>query len=172
VNILSSLPFSDAETVLDTPAGHLPLYSFQIALTVSLLLKDKSSRPFPAILDTGLNQPFALTEGHLERWLGLRVAQLPVWGHTVFEGQKIPVREAKIAIHSNVPGKTAIRGGKSYVLKNSETVIVFPPGPYPRLPILGLRSLVASNLRLVIDGQRKLVHLQQGGLLSWLGIKS
>lgn len=75
MSILASLPFSDAETVLDTPAGHMPLYAYQIAFTVSLLLKDKSSRPFPAILDTGLNQPFALTEAHLQQWLELRAVQ-------------------------------------------------------------------------------------------------
>lgn len=105
MNILRSLPFLNKESVVDTPTGHAALFAYQIAVTVSLILKSGRSRPFPAILDSGLNQAFALTETHLEQWLGLKASQMKTWGSASVMGQVVPLKEAKVAIHQNVRWK-------------------------------------------------------------------
>lgn len=170
MNILRSLPFFTVETHIASPAGMVKLLPYQIAVTVSLVVKGNATRPFPAVLDTGLNQSFALTESHLEQWLGFKAAQLRVWGSTVVMGQSVLLREAKVGIHPNVPGQAAIAAKEPFALSTREAILVFPAGPYPRLPLLGLRALVDSNLRLSVDGSRKLVQLRTAGFLSWLGI--
>ena len=70
MKILSALPFSDQESLVGSPIGPVKLFSFQIAVTVSLVLGKTVSRTFPAVIDTGLNQSFAITETHLQQWLG------------------------------------------------------------------------------------------------------
>jgi hypothetical protein len=44
-------------------------------------------------------------------------------------------------------------------------ISVFEESAAPRLPLIGLRTIVANKLRLLIDGDRRLVTLKTKGWL-------
>jgi len=67
-------------------------------------------------------------------------------------------------IDRNVPGWTALRGD-SYSLEMPQGISVFEEGDAPRLPLIGLRTIVANKLRLLIDGDRRQVTLKTKGWL-------
>ena len=55
--------------------------------------------------------------------------------------------------------------GDSYLLEMPQGISVFKDGEAPRLPLLGLRTIVANRLRLVIDGFQREVTLKTRGWL-------
>jgi hypothetical protein len=63
-----------------------------------------------------------------------------------------------------VPGRAALRGD-SYPLEMSQGISVFEERDAPRLPLIGLRTIVANRLMLVIDGDRRHVTLKTKGWL-------
>jgi hypothetical protein len=69
-----------------------------------------------------------------------------------------------VSIHRNAPGRLE-RTGRTYRLEMPQGVSVFPDGSAdaPCLPLLGLRTIIANKLRLVIDGTRRDVTLSRGG---------
>ena len=69
---------------------------------------------------------------------------------------------ADVRLHRNVPGRAALRGD-SYPLEMPQGISVFEEGDAPRLPLIGLRTIVANKLRLVIDGDRRQVTLKTKG---------
>ena len=65
----------------------------------------------------------------------------------------------------NEPGRTRPSGRPPIRLGMPEGIAVFPedlPNP-ARLPILGLRALVRSDLTLIMDGKRREVTLKTPG---------
>jgi hypothetical protein len=72
---------------------------------------------------------------------------------------------AAVRVHRNVPGRAALRGD-SYALKMPQGISVFDEGDAPRLPLIGLRTIVANKIQLVIDGDRRQVTLKTKGRLS------
>ena len=51
----------------------------------------------------------------------------------------------------------------SYPLEMPQGISVFPEGDAPRLPLIGLRTIVANRLTLVIDGDRRYATLKTKG---------
>jgi hypothetical protein len=61
-----------------------------------------------------------------------------------------------------VPGRAALRGD-SYPLKTPQAISVFEDADGPRLPLIGLRTIAANKLVLVIDGDRRQATLKTKG---------
>jgi hypothetical protein len=148
-----------------TPDGIAVVKPFQIVVMVSLSIGDTlepGGRRFPAILDTGLNHNFAIRREHLDRWTGLRP---PTRKPVTVQKQAIPLAAAHVWVYRNQPGTSEPSDLPPIRLRTPEGIAVFPedvPNP-ARLPILGLRALVRSDLKLIIDGKRREVTLKRPG---------
>jgi hypothetical protein len=66
---------------------------------------------------------------------------------------------AGVRVHRNVPGREWLRGD-SYPPEMPQGTSVFEDEEAPRLRLIGLRTIVANKLRLVIDGDRRHVTLK------------
>jgi hypothetical protein len=116
------------------------------------------SRQFPAILDTGLNHNFAIRREHLDRWTALR---LPARKSVTIRKQEIPLAATHVWVYRNQPRTNSPSDLAPVRLRTPEGIVVFPESALnpARLPILGLRALVRSDLKLTIDGKRREVTL-------------
>jgi hypothetical protein len=141
------------------------LKPFQIIVMISLSIGDvlePGGRRFPAILDTGLNHNFAILREHLDRWTALR---LPARKLVTIRKKEIPLAVAHVWVYRNEPGTNRPSDLLPIRLRTPEGIAIFPESePNPaRLPILGLRALVRSDLTLIIDGKRREVTLKTSG---------
>ena len=75
-----------------------------------------------------------------------RIGELEI-GH-----QRVVQYAADVRVHRNVPGREWLRGD-SYPLEVPQGISVFEVEEAPRRPLIGLRTIVANKLRLVIDGE-------------------
>ena len=85
-----------------------------------------------------------------------RIGELEI-GH-----QRVVQYAADVRLHRNVPGRAVLRGD-SYPLEMPQGISVFEEGDAPRLPLIGLRTIIANKLRLVIDGDRRHLTLKTKG---------
>ncbi len=132
----------------ETPTGAVLVRPYQIILRVSLEIDGVLSPGFPAILDTGHNLNFSISEEHLREWAGMQPRTI---GAAKVNNLEVSLRQANVAV-----GKT--------IFKLDEGIAVHERGP--RLPILGLRALVKNNVKLVVAGNR--AYLSKGWSLgSW-----
>lgn len=111
----------------------------------------------PAIIDTGCNRAFMIDKRHLELWAGVRAEYLPSDGKTRFhEGRPYRMYTADVHIHKS-SYKLPLSSHypmMPYHLKSTKSITVMEPTtdePDPRLPLLGLRALVANRLQLSVD---------------------
>jgi hypothetical protein len=165
VKLIDRQPLTEQSAEVWTPDGIAQVKPFQIVVTVSLSVGDSlepGSRRFPAIVDTGLNHNFAIRRVHLERW---STEQPPIHKLATIQERKIPLAAANVWLYRNRPGTTAAADLPPIRLRTPEGIIVYPEdvGNPARLPILGLRALVRSDLKLVIDGKRRAVTLKTSG---------
>ena len=138
---------------------------FQIIVMVSLTLGDvlePAGHRFPAILDTGLNHNFAIRREHVDRWTSLR---LPTRKRVTIRNQEIPLAVAHVWVYRNKRGTSTPSDVPPVRLRTPEGIAIFPENSpnQARLPILGLRALVRSDLTLIMDGKRREVTLKTPG---------
>jgi hypothetical protein len=69
VNIVESLPIREDKFQIDVSGvGPVDILPYQIAFMVNLLIVGKATKVFPAVLDTGFNRNFGISErGCIER---------------------------------------------------------------------------------------------------------
>src|SRR6186713_1272316 len=84
----------------------------------------------------------------------------------VIDGKKVPVREAGILLHRNIRGTNQIAHGSHELSTDGGVVVYAKSTTYPRLPILGLRALFSSNLRVLINTRKRHLTVDTGG---WFG---
>jgi hypothetical protein len=161
VKILSRLPFSDEPTTISFQ-DIVEVLPFQIVLWVSVETERGASRPFPAVLDTGHNSTFMISEQKLRDWAGIDYRQLPPLRGVKIARNLLPRCRANLLIHRNIPGKGIIAKRSPFLLSIPSGIIIQGPNEATRLPLLGMRGLVENNLRLVIDGRRREVSLRTG----------
>jgi hypothetical protein len=161
VKILDRLPFDTAVTTVDSSCGPLEIRPFQIVVWVRIGTSELFSRPFPTVLDTGMNHNLSIREAMLEPLTGIRPDQFEDGGHTKVLNEEIPLKFADVYLEPNIRGERVLSGKPSYRL-NTPRGIMLPRGRTPRIPLLGIRALVASGLRLVIDGRRKVISVDKG----------
>jgi hypothetical protein len=162
-HILRQLPFQDAATVLNVMGEQVVIRPYQIAVWVGLSLDStwpKNGSIFPAILDTGHNHNFSISERLLHQWAGLSLDQLPPLGTILVNKQEVPLLKSAVWIHRNKP-KSAELLPHPFALELPHGIAVYPEGtPAPRLPLIGLRGLVTNQLQLMVDGSRRVVSLR------------
>jgi hypothetical protein len=168
MKILDRLPFSERRSEVWTPDRLATVKPYQIIVTVSLAARelmepDPGLPRFPAILDTGNNHNFAISEPHLRSWA--RITPAESRHHIRVQGQRVPLINAGLWLFPNEPGQIAASGRSPTRLALPEGIAVYPedlPNP-ARLPVLGLRALVTNELKLIIDGKRSMVTLKTPG---------
>src|SRR4051794_36966572 len=156
MKIIDRLPFADRPHLVTVRGEAVDVYRNQIIVWIRI---DDVLRPLPAILDTGHGHNLVIGEGQLQRWSGAslkRIGELEI-GH-----QRVVQYAADVRVHRNVPGREALRGD-TYPLEMSQGISVFEKEEAPRLPLIGLRTIVANKLRLVIDGDRRHATLKMKG---------
>lgn len=168
MKILDRLPFSEGRSEVWTPDRLATVKPYQIIVTVSLAARERMEPDpgwprFPAILDTGNNHNFAITEPHLRSWA--RITPAESRHHIRVQGRQVPLINASLWLFPNKPGDLAASGRPPTRLAVPEGIAVYPeehPSP-ARLPILGLRALVNNHLTLIINGKRCVATLKTAG---------
>jgi hypothetical protein len=153
MRILDRLPYFDKPSLITFANGTAEIRAFQIIVWLRI---DRSI--FPAVLDTGHSHNFSIPERLLNNWAG--VDSLPKIGRVEVNRQPMWQFEATLWIHKNRRG-TREPTAAAFQLKTEQGITIVPDGAShaPRLPILGLRAISASKLRLVVDGKRRFVAL-------------
>jgi hypothetical protein len=148
-------PIPEAAIWVATPDGRAQILPYQIVVTVSIAANKAMQLPsvaprFPAVLDTGNNHNFAMREEQFVQWTALK---LPKRGLVKIGATTIPLYAASVWIHPH--------SGDPVRLRTEEGIAIFPPdlANPARLPILGLRALVRSDLVIVIDGKNREVTI-------------
>jgi hypothetical protein len=134
-----NLEISQGATVVPTVLGAIEIKAFQIVASVRLSIGGQMTPDFPAIVDTGLNHNFAITEEHLGA-LGIKPDVLETIGWMKVLDRIVPLKAAELHL-----------GGHPLIASSGISVW---PGKHPRLPLLGMRALIQNKMRLVIDGRR------------------
>ena len=177
--VLRALPYFEENTELRGPSVREQAYSHQIIVWVSVTPVEcfelsPDARRFPAILDTGLTDNFAVAPVHLRAWAGLHWNALPEEGVERFYGNvRVPTRRAFLWLHPNQYGWRDLIDPlrPAFQIELSDGITVYGNGERvggdsrttglraPRLPLLGLRALTAMRCRLHIDGESRSVSL-------------
>jgi hypothetical protein len=156
MKLIDRLPFADRPHLITVSGEAVDVYRNQIIIWISI---GDTPRPLPAILGTGHGHNLSIGEGQLRRWSGASLKRI---GELEIDHQRVVQYAADVRLHRNVPGRAALRGD-SYPLEMSQGISVFEDGETPRLPLIGLRTIVANKLRLVIDGDRRHATLKTRG---------
>ncbi len=167
-SIVRNLPFFSTRTSVIVQGHEVPIKADQIIVWVSLAEGGKASLDqgcphFPAILDTGHTHNFSIQEQHLVQWAGLDPRILTKLGEIRVGEDRLPLFEADVWLHANLPGKREVAAGRApFCLELDAGVAVYPRAMAmaPRLPLLGLRALRVSGLRLNIDCQTLAVTIR------------
>jgi hypothetical protein len=178
-SILRALPYFTDLTSIIGPSVQEQALPYQIIVWISIITVDRldlaaGSSRFPAILDTGLNDTFAIRPVHLRMWAGLRWDSLPEEGKDRFYNNiPVPKRRAFVWLHPNqygqrdfvdplrkaakieLPYGISVYGDGEQVGKDPRTKNLIGP----RLPLIGLRALTDNKCQLHIDSSRRLVFL-------------
>jgi hypothetical protein len=164
VNILRQLPFQGVATSVEVAGESHGVRAYQIVVWISLGAGDVLHRDapcFPAVLDTGHNHNFSIQQRQLVAWTDFGLKLLTRLGVIIVNRHEVPLRAATMWIHRNRPGTSELLPGP-YRLEMPEGIAVYPDttAGAPRLPLLGLRSLVTNKLHLTIDGAKRSVSLR------------
>jgi hypothetical protein len=157
--ILRKLPFFDRFTRVAVQGQEYGILPGQIIVWVSLGPKglhdlDTRAPRFPAVLDSGFTDGFLIHQDHLRRFAGLQLLHLRKLNSFLHPpGRRIPIHAANLWLHPNEPGKRdAIANAKSFFMEIPRGIgICSDADGYPRLPLLGARALLRSELQVFID---------------------
>lgn len=163
--VLRRQPIPVRDTIAFVSGEPVRLRAYQIIVWVGLSptgVPSPLSRPpaFPAILDTGHSHNFSIRRQHLADWSGIGSAAMPMVGSVRERGRYLPLYAAHLFLNPNVPGLTdRAEEGQPFRITLPRGITVYPEGDYPRLPLIGLRTLLQGRLRLRIDADRRSVSL-------------
>jgi hypothetical protein len=158
MKILDRLPIYESPALVTVQGEVVEVRRNQIIVWLSVRAPH---RTFPAILDTGLSHNLSMARRHAERWIG---ADLPRIGRYKIGTIKVEQFAADVAIHRNKPGTRELRDSVPHPLTMHEGISILPDElPIaPRIPILGLRTIMRNRLTLIVDGKRNRVTLKTG----------
>jgi hypothetical protein len=157
MKILDRLPIYDQPTLIDVRGEVYQVWKNQAIIWISFA---ETLPPFPAILDTGHSHNLSIARRQMRRWGSLGVKQI---GHAKIAGCLVPRYQSDLFVHRNIPRTHHLSG--TYALKMDGGIVVVPDElPIaPRLPLLGIQSIIANKLRLLINGERQQVTLKTRG---------
>jgi hypothetical protein len=156
MKLLDRLPIPDRPHLVTVANETVQVYRNQILVWLSI---QDPSRPLPAILDTGHGHNLLIGEGQFQRWSGASLRRI---GELQIDRRTVVQYAADVRLHRNRPGSSVLRGD-NHALEMPQGISVMPDEHAPRLPLIGLRAIVANRLRLVIDGKKGLVTLHSPG---------
>ena len=148
MKIIDRLPIPDRPHVVSVGGDVAQVYRNQIVVWLSI---NDVLRPLPAILDTGHGHNLSISAKHLSRWSGATLERI---GELEMDRRRVVQYAADVRLHRNVRGRTELKGD-SYPLETPQGITVLSDEHAPRLPLIGLRMIVANKLRLVIDGKNR-----------------
>jgi hypothetical protein len=177
--VLRDLPFLEVADEVSVGRERVPLKAYQIIVWVSLSPSEVLELPpraqcFPTILDTGHGHRFSIQDRQLTQWAGLDLRGLPARDRLRNGGRHVPVHTANLWLHANVRGKRDDLSDSPPCLVRLDRGIAVYPGQdgYPRLPLVGLGTLVRNGLYLSLDPKRCVVNRRtqdrKTKLLHWL----
>jgi hypothetical protein len=177
--VLRDLPFLEVADEVMVGRERVPLKAYQIIVWVSLSPSEVLELPprahrFPAILDTGHGHNCSIQDRQLTDWASLDLRVLPARGRLREGGRYVPVHAANLWLHANVAGtRDDLSDSPPCLVRLDRGIAVYPgQGGYPRLPLVGLRTLVRNGLYLSLDPERCVVNLRtldwKTKLLRWL----
>ena len=152
MKIIDRLPIADRPHVISVGGDAVQVHRNQIIVWLSI---NDARRPLPAILDTGHGHNLSISEAHLSRWSGATLERI---GELEVDRRRVVQYAADVRLQRNVPGKTELKGD-GYLLEMPQGITVLAEEHAPRLPLLGLRTIIANRLRLVIDGKKQEVTI-------------
>jgi hypothetical protein len=177
--ILDRLPIAVRDDVAFVGRECVDLKAHEIVVWVSLSnQKVRDWQPgtvrFPALLDTAHTHYFSIQEQHLVRWAGLRPEMLRLLGHLRHAGRRLPLHAANLWLHRNVRGeRDRLLDRPPQLLEIRRGIALSPVGlEFPRLPLIGMRTMLDNHLHVRLDGERRRVNLRTPDwwtrLLGWL----
>lgn len=172
--ILDRLPWLTEHEMITVQGERVRLKPFQIIVWVSVHMKgiprlEFNTPRFPAILDTGNNHTFTVTERQLVRWAGIHPKLLPTIGSISLNRIRMERRAASVWIHRNDKGRRHELKRDPYLLQLRQGIAIHPDSassPGPRLPLLGLRALDENSLDLRVNSSWRQVWLRTPTLMS------
>ena len=155
MKILDRHPITDRPTIVDVQGELVDVRRNQILIWVSI---GDVRRRFPALLDTGHSHNMSISTRHLERWSG---AKLEMVGDVNIGNDVVSQFAAEVHIHRSVKGMLS---AETYPLEMPQGISVIEDGcpAAPRLPLIGLRTLISNKLKLIVDGGQQTVTLKTG----------
>jgi hypothetical protein len=154
MKILERLPIYDEATLIDVRGDSYQVWQNQAIIWVSFA---ETLRPFPAILDTGHSHNLSIASRHMEQWGPADAKQI---GHAKIAGHLVPRYASDLFVHRNRPGTRQLSGTHRLKMDGGFAVVPDELPIAPRLPLLGIQTIRANKLRLMIDGKRWQVTLK------------
>jgi hypothetical protein len=164
--ILRRLPFTEIADEVSVDAERLVVKPWQIIVWVSItprsaLALPTQARRIPTIVDTGHNHYFSIDESQLLQWTRIPPSQLPQRGAVTLKGSTIPLHAAAVWLHPNLPGeRDRFTDQPPLRLEIPHGIAIHVRPNAPRLPLLGLRTLVRNKLHFTLDPERCTVDLR------------
>jgi len=165
--IIDSSPLSGPAWVQVKSGERIQIWPRQTIVWVSVTPPTFIALPtewprFPAVVDSGFNSTFLISELQLRAWAGIDLQRLPTppddrTGHPTIRGRAVRMFEGAVWIHTNVSGTIDLDSRhEPFVLYATPGVIVSPPGKaFARLPLIGMKILEDNGLQLAFDPQLK-----------------
>jgi hypothetical protein len=157
MKILDRLPIYEEPALIEVRGEVYQVWRNQAIVWVSL---DEALAPFPAILDTGHSHNLSIARRHIERW-GPR--DLRPIGQAKIAGHLVPRHSAELFVHRNRPGRRELAGTHRLKMDGGIAVVPDELPIAPRLPLLGIQTILGNRLQLLIDGDRRQVTLRTKG---------
>ncbi len=169
MRILDKLPVTNERTSVRFGDRHVTVLPDQILIWVSVhlagVLRPEATIPkIPALLDSGNNFEFSIQHRHLREWAGIDPAALERGGTAEINGRPVNLYEARVWLSPNAPGTRNVAMGRPpHPLEMERGIAVYardddPPGP--RLPLLGVPSLLNNDLDWWLDPERRDITVQ------------
>jgi len=165
--IIDQLPFFDQPTSLRIPGGPaVNVRQFQIIVWVAVTDVGLSVCPqnisrFPAVIDIGFNHNFLIQAHQLHDWARIESSDLIYVANIAVRGERVPLREADVWIFQNQPAfRDQLQEVPPFRLQLDGGIAVCPDRMnYPRLPLIGLRTICRNQLDVRVDGKNRRVAI-------------
>jgi hypothetical protein len=157
MKIPDRLPIYDEPALIEVRDEVFQVWKNQAIVWVGLA---EALAPFPAILDTGHSHNLSIARRQIQRW---GPQDLKPIGFAKIAGHSVPRYSAELFVRRNRPGKREFAGTYRLTLDGGIAMVPDELPIAPRLPLLGIQTIIGNKLRLVIDGDRRQVTLKTKG---------
>lgn len=166
--ILENLPIPTAEIVTGFSINNNPVNFKPLQIPVWLCISRHQdapvcprTNPFPAILDTGNSHFLSLGEHHALQWTECHPNTLTIDRrvHVRVSGGilQVPLVRCRIWLYPNIPGQIELDRRREPIRIDSDGIVLYPKDTspdFPRIPIVGMQSLILNRMTLTIEGDR------------------